>query len=154
MFALDDSELGCTSLVQHRIEMGNQSPIKQPISRVPFVYRNKTAEMVESMEKQGVIKPSTSPWSSPIVLVPKKDGSLRFCIDYRKLNSVTKKAVYPLLRIDTLRETRYFTDLVVGYWQIEMEPESREKSAFITHQGLQEFVRMPFGLCSAPAMFQ
>ena len=106
------------------------------------------------MEKQGVIKPSTSPWSSPIVLVPKKDGSLRFCIDYRKLNSVTKKNVYPLLRIDTLRETCYFTDLVVGYWQIEMEPESREKSAFITHQGLQEFVRMPFGLCSAPSMFQ
>ena len=94
VFALDDSELGCTSLVQHRIETGNQSPIKQPIRRVPFVYQNKIAEMVESMEKQGVIKPSTSPWSSPVVLVPKKDGSLRFWIDYRKLNSVTKKDVY------------------------------------------------------------
>ena len=99
VFALDDSELGCTSLVQHRIETGNQSPIKQPIRRVPFVYRNKIAEMVESMEKQRVIKPSTSPWSSPVVLVPKKDSSLRFCIDYRKLNSVTKKHVYPLTRI-------------------------------------------------------
>ena len=79
--------------MQHQIETGNQSPIKQPICRVPFVYQNKIAEMVESMEKQVVIKPSTSPWSSPVVLVPKKDGSLRSCIDYRKLsmNSVTKK---------------------------------------------------------------
>ena len=91
VFALDDLELGCISLVQHRIETRNQSPIKQPIRRVPFVYQNKIAEMVESMEKQGVIKPSTSPWSSPVVLVPKKDGSLRSCIDYSKLNSVTKK---------------------------------------------------------------
>ena len=93
VFALDDSELGCTSFVQHRIDTGDQPPIKQPIWRVPFVYRNKIAEMVEDMEKQGVIKPSASPWSSPVVLVPKKDGSLRFCIDYRKLNSVTKKDV-------------------------------------------------------------
>ena len=135
VFALDDSELGCTSFVQHRIDTGDQPPIKQPIRRVPFVYRNKIAEMVEDMEKQGVIKPSASPWSSPVVLVPKKDGSLRFCIDYRKLNSVTKKDVYPLPRIDdildTLGETCYFTslDLAAGYWQIEMEPESRSKSA-------------------------
>ena len=93
LFALDDSELGHTDLVQHHVDTGDNPPIKQPVRRMPFVYRDKIAEMVANMEKQGVIEPSTSPWASPVVLVPKKDGQYRFCIDYRRLNSVTRKDV-------------------------------------------------------------
>ena len=95
-----------------------------------------------------------------MVLVPKKDGTHRFCIDYRKLNSISKKDVYPLPRIDDILDTlggmKFFSsvDLAAGYWQIGMDAESAAKSAFITHQGLHEFVWMPFGMCNAPATFQ
>ena len=101
-----------------------------------------------------------SAWASPIVLVPKRDGSFSFGVDCRKVNAVTKKDVYPLPRIDdilnTLSEARYFStlDFASGFWQIEMDPVTREKSAFVTHHGLHEFVRMPFGLCNALVPFQ
>ena len=115
--------------------------------------------MIQRMEEQGIVKPSASPWSSPIILVPKKDGTTRFCIDYRRLNAITKKDVYPLPRVDDILDTlggcKYFSlDLSSGYWQIEMDSESAEKTAFSTHCGLFEFTRMPFGLCNGPATFQ
>jgi len=160
VFALDDSELGHTSVVQHHVDTGDHNPIKQAVRRVPFVYRDKIAKMVTEMKEAGIIKPSSSPWASPVVLVPKKDGTTRFCIDYRRLNSITKKDVYPLPRIDDILDTlggaRYFSslDLAAGYWQVGLDAESAAKSAFITHQGLHEFVRMPFGMCNAPATFQ
>ena len=160
LYALDDSELGCTTLIRHAIHTENHTPIKQRPYRTPVIYREKIEHMVSQMQAQGIVRPSKSPWASPIVLVPKKDGSLRFCVDFRKLNSITKKDVYPLPRVedilDTLGEAKYFTslDLASGYWQVELDEDACAKSAFTTHHGLFEFTRMPFGLCNAPATFQ
>ena len=112
------------------------------------------------MQEQGVIQPSQSPWASPIVLVQKKDGSIRFCIDYRKVNKVTRKDSYPLPKVDDLLDSlagaQWFStlDLASGYWQVEVHPQHREKTAFTTGQGLYEFRVMPFGLCNAPSTFQ
>ena len=111
------------------------------------------------MQQRGVIQPSASAWASPIVIVPKKDGS-HFCVDIRRVNAVTKKDVYPLQRIDDILDTlsgaQYLStlDLSSGYWQIELDPSTRDKTAFTSHCGLYEFTRMPFGLCNAQATFQ
>ena len=114
-------------------------------------------QTVDQMQEQGIVQPSKSPWASPVVLVPKRDGTLRFCVDYRELNSITRKDVYPLPPVDdifdTLNGARYFTSLdrASGYWQVELDELAREKSVFTTYHG---FIRMPFGLCNALATFQ
>ena len=145
VFALCDSELGCTDLVKHSIDTSDHCAINQQPYRVPIVYREKIDEMVAEMKEQGIIRPSMSPWASPVVLVPKKDGKLRFCVDYRRLNTLTKRDVYPLPRIDdildTLGKAKYFSslDLASGYWQVELDEDACQKSAFTTHRGLFEF---------------
>ena len=101
VFALDDSELGCTNILTHSIEPGDSHPIQQQPYRTPMVRREKMAGMIDEMQAQGEVWPSSSPWASPVVLVPKEDGSLRFCVDYRSLYSVTKKDVYPSLGLMT-----------------------------------------------------
>ena len=160
MFALNDTELGHTPFVQHHVDTSDHPPIKQPVRRASFIYRDRIAKMVASMEEQGVVEPSTSPWASPVVLVPKKDGQYRFCIDYHRLNSVTRKDVYHLPRIndilDTLGGMKFFSslDLTSGYWQIGMNDKSRAKFTFIIHRRLYEFTRMPFGMCNAATTFQ
>ena len=160
VFVLSGEDLDCTTLAEHRIDTGDHAPIKQYPRRTPFVQRAKIASLISDMEKKGVISPSVSPWASPVVLVSKKDGSTRFCVDFRRLNAITKKDVYPLPRIedilDTLGKARYFTtlDLSAGYWQIPLDQSAKEKTAFTTHCGLFEFNHMPFGLCNAPSTFQ
>ena len=107
-----------------------------------------------------MIQPSESPWASPVVLVRRRGGSLHFCVDYRGLNAVTKADVHLLLRIDDLLDklgkAKCFStlDLAAGYWQIRVQPNSQEKTAFITHHSLYEFKLMPFGVMNAPAVFQ
>ena len=160
LFALDPSELGSTDVVRHTIDTGNSKPIHQQARRMPFALRPKVEEMTRDMLDLGVIRPSRSLWASPIVLVAKKDGTTCFCVHYRRLNAVTKMDVFPLPRVDgsldLLSKSRYFSilDLASGYWQVEMDPDSIEKTAFTTHSGLYELVVMLFGLCNAPATFQ
>ena len=106
------------------------------------------------------VRPSKSPWASPIVLVPKKDGTTRFCVDYRRLNSVTRKNSFPLPRISDVLESfsgkKYFStlDAASGYWQIPIKEADIPKTAFTCTEGLFEFLVMPFGLCNAPATYQ
>ena len=160
MFALDNSELGKTSIVRQSIDTGNHKPIKLLPYRTPIIRRETIRRMVDEMCEQGIVQPSRSPWASPVVLVPKKDGSLRFCVDFRRLNLITRKDVYPLPKVDDIFDTlcgaHYFTslDLASGYWQVELDKDAREKSAFTTYHSLYEFIRMPFGLSNTPPTFQ
>ncbi|UYV65014.1 K02A2.6-like [Cordylochernes scorpioides] len=160
VFATSPKDVGRTNVTQHRIDTGGATPVKQLPRRLPMTRRDEVAKLIEEMAEQDVIEPSSSPWASPVVLVKKKDGSTRFCVDYRRLNDLTKKDSYPLPRIDatldTLSGSQWFStlDLKSGYWQVSIHPEDREKTAFTTGNGLWQFKVMPFGLCNAPATFE
>jgi hypothetical protein len=159
IFSQGTHDLGRTSIVKHQIFMDGSPPIRQRPYRTAPTQRENITGHIQSMLEDDIIEPSASPWASPVVLVKKKDGSTRFCVDYRKLNAVTKKDSYPLPHIqeslDLLGQTQYFTtlDLFSGYWQVEMDESSKEFTAFTTY-GLYEFKVLPFGLCNAPSTFQ
>ena len=125
---------------------------------MPVTVKKEVAKQLRSIPESGMIQPSTSPWASPVFMVRKKDGTNRFCVDYRALNAITKPDLYPLPRIDDLLDqlgkSRYFStlDLASGYWQIRVEPNSVERTAFIAPQGLFEFWVMPFGPMNAPSV--
>ncbi|GBN81789.1 Retrovirus-related Pol polyprotein from transposon 297, partial [Araneus ventricosus] len=160
LFSTCDADVGRCNMTQHRINMGDHSLIKLYPRRLPLARKEEVDNLVKEMVDNGIIEESSGPWASPIVLVKKKDGSTRFCVDYRKLNEITKKDSYLLPPIDdtldALNGSQWFTtlDLKSGYWQVENRPEDREKTAFTTGQGLWQFKVMPFGLCNAPATFE
>ena len=148
-----------TPYVKHHIDAPGPG-IKQAAYRIPHSEKETVRQYIEENLEKGIIQPSNSPWSSPILLVAKKDGSKRFCVDYRKLNAMTKKDIFPIPRVDDILDRldnmKYFTklDLISGYYQIEMDEESKEKTAFITEEGSFEYNVMPFGLTNAPSTFQ
>lgn len=160
VFAQHEEDFGRTDLVQHRIHTGDAAPIRERYRPLPPSMYKEMKTLLAGMLEKGVIRESCSPWAAPIVLVKKKDGTWRFCVDYRKLNAITHKDAFPLPRIEetltSLTRSEWFStlDLASGYWQVEMDPQDREKTAFTTPLGLYEFERMPFGLCNAPATFQ
>ena len=159
IFSAKGEHNGCCSIVPMTIKTTGP-PISLPAYRTPLVKRKLVEEAVADMLAEGVIRPSSSPYASPVTLVPKKDGTTRFCVDYRKLNSVTVRDQYPLPQIqdifDQIGGSTIFStlDLKAGYWQLPMEEESIAKTAFRCHMGHYEFLRMPFGFTNAPSVFQ
>ena len=151
---------GVTKLVEHKVETGVARPVKLPPYCLPHAYWDIVKRELEEMEKHGIIEKSMSDWSSPIVLVKKKDGTLRFCVDFRRLNSVSKSDAYPMPRVDKLLDrvgqAKFIStlDLTKGNWQVPVEESARPKTAFSTPFGLYQFRRMPFELQGAPSMFQ
>ena len=163
LFSLEKNEIGHTKAVEHIIELKDPdaAPFKERFRRISPPQVDEVREHLKLMLDAGVIRLSNSPWCNAVVLVWKKDGSLRFCIDFRKLNSLTKKDSHPLPRIcetlDSLIGAAYFStfDLTSGFWQVPMAEESKQFTAFtLGSMGLFECDRMPFGLCNTPATFQ
>jgi transposase InsO family protein len=160
VFSRNDDDIGCTSTIQHRIRLTDEKPVSQQYRRIPPAQYEEVKQHIRKLLDNGVIRESTSPFASPIVLVRKKDNSLRLCVDYRRLNEKTIKDKFPLPRVDetfdVLHGSAIFTtlDLTSGYNQLQIAEEDIGKTAFTTPFGLYEYTRMPFGLTNAPATFQ
>lgn len=156
-----EERLGRTNLVKHIVDTGDASPIKQRYYPLSPARQRLVNEELDKMLKMGVVVPSKSAWSSPVLLLDKPDGSKRFIVDFRKVNQVTKRDAYPLPRVtsilDRLRDATYLSSLDIksAYWQVPLEEASQEKTAFtIPGRGLFMFTSMPFGLHNAPATWQ
>ena len=154
---------GVTEEAYHFIPTtGTCNPVRIPPRRIPAHYRKEVDRLIHTMLEQGVIEESSSPWMAPAVFVPKKSGELRLCVDYRELNKKTTRDAYPLPLPDEVQDrlsgSTVFTtlDLQSGYWQVPVNPNDQEKTAFCPGpgMGLYEFRRMPFGLSGAPSTFQ
>ena len=161
VFSRGPLDLGRTDLIRHEIKLSDETPFKEPVRRISPALFDEVREHIAEMLEAEAIRPSKSPYSSNVVVVRKKDGTIRLCIDYRKLNLRTIGDAYPIPRIEDslhlLVGSRYFTklDLKAGYWQVELKEEDKAKTAFhVGNLGFYECNRMPFGLCNAPATFQ
>ena len=159
VFANDDSEVGRTHRAQFHIHTKASVPVAIKLRRTPFSLRSEVHQQIKNMEERGVIEPSTSPYSAPILLVSKADGSYRFCADFRALNDATITEIFPLPSVreclDSLHGSNLFTtlDMYSGYWQIPIAKGHRHKTAFSTESGHWQFCVMPFGVKNAPAVF-
>ncbi|XP_068206239.1 uncharacterized protein [Palaemon carinicauda] len=151
---------GRTNILEHDVDVGEASPIKQSPYRLNPFKRDIAKDEVKYMLDHGLVEPSFSPWSSPVVLVKKEGGEHRLCFDYRKVNSLTKTDSFPLPRvedcIDRVGSAKYISkfDLLKGYWQVGLSPRARKISAFVTGDRLYECKVMPFGVKNAAATFQ
>lgn len=162
VFAKDDEMPGRTSLVEHHIDLYDGArPFKLPSRRFPIHLQSEADKEVRKLLDSGIVEPSNSEFSSPPVLVRKKDGTVRFCIDYRRLNELTVKDSYPLPRINEAinsigRNAKYFStlDLAMGYHHVPIAKDDKHKTAFASRFGLLQYTAMPFGLTNAPATFQ
>lgn len=160
IFAKHDFDLGEFTELMHKIDTGEAAPIKCGLRRTPLGFQSQEEAHLQMMLEAGIIQPSSSDWAAAPVIVRKKCGSYRYCLDYRGLNSVTRKDNFPLPLIeeclDTLADNHYFStlDMASGYWQILIDPHDRHKTAFLTKYGLFEHVRLAMGLCNSPATYQ
>ena len=151
---------GRTNVCRLRIATGKEAPRVSHPYRIPDKLKEGVRSEVLKLVELGIAVPSVSPWASPVVPVPKADGSVRVCVDYRKLNEITEGDPYYMVTLEEILErvgnSRVMSklDLAKGFYQVEVEPTSREKTAFICPFGKFEFTRMPFGLRNAPAVFQ
>ena len=158
-FVINDEPTGFTDIMPFEIATSGASPIAQRPYRIPVAYEQEVNNQLENMKRDGIISLSRSPWASPMVVVRKKDNTLRLCVDYRRLNSITEGDSFPLPSIEELllkvRNAKFFStlDLKSGYHQISVAPEDRPKTAFVVNNKLFEYNTLPFGLRNAPSHF-
>jgi hypothetical protein len=160
VFSTGDTDVGLAGVTKHQIRLTNETPIYQRPRRFPQPIADEIERQCKELNSLDIIEPSVSPWSSPVVPVRKKDGSVRMCIDYRQLNRVTIPDKFPVPNLSDsifgLHGTKFFTrlDLVRGYYQLPIDEDSRQYTAFSTQRNHWQFKRLSFGLRNAPSAFQ
>lgn len=161
IFSKGDNDVGHTDMVKHRIDLTDDTPFKQRYRRIPSSMYDEVRSHLRQLLDTGIIRPSHSPYASNVVLVRKKNGTLRMCVDYRQLNKLTRKDSYALPRIeellDCLSGNKFFShiDMKSGYHQVEIYEDHKERTAFsVGPLGFLGYNRMPFGLTNSPATYQ
>ena len=151
-----DKEPGLTKLVDFDIDTGDAEPIYQRPYNTPIALRKRVDLEIDWLLERGFIRPSSSPWASPMVTVKKADGSARLCVDFRKVNGLTRQTPFYMPRLEGVGQAQYISklDLSKGYYQVQLTEQATPKKAFTSHRGTYEFTRMPFGVKNAPAVFQ